>query len=122
MRINRPKFCYDKDCKVILSTYEKESFDEGLSFFCFGKLKEPHKFKEKETVHENNISHCYYTPLKGMIRYFMNTDDLWGEAQAKIRVLNKLIKVDCKKCGERMNRVIRYICFSSKCNPKGNNG
>lgn len=111
MSDNRPKFCYDKNCKVLLSTYSKECFDNGESFFCFGKLKDWHEFKEKKTFHANDISHCYYTPLKGMLRFFMNTDDLWGEAQAKIRVLNKLIKVDCKKCGKKTNRVIRYVCF-----------
>ncbi len=112
MSDNRPKFCFDENCKVLLSTYDKDDFDKGISFFCFGKLKASHKFKEKETVHENNISHCYYTPLKGMIRFFMNTDDLWGEIQAKIRVLNKLLKFKCQVCGEKSNKVIRHICFN----------
>lgn len=111
MSDNRPKFCFDKNCKVLLSTYSKGCFDKGESFFCFGKLKGCHQFKEKKTYHVNDISHCYYTPLKGMIRFFMNTDDLWGEAQAKIRVLNKLIHVKCKVCGERKNKVIRHVCF-----------
>ncbi len=112
MSDNRPQFCFDETCKVLLSTYTQECFDKGESFFCFGKLKTSHKFKEKETTHENDTSHCYYTPLKGMLRFFMNTDDLWGEVQAKVRVLNKLVKVKCKICGELSNKVIRHICFS----------
>ncbi len=113
-KINRPIFCYDWSCKVLLSTFDEEDFDKGLSFFCFGKLEKTHFFTEKETTHTNDISHCYYTPLKGMIRFFMNTDDLWGESHAMIRVLNKLIEVDCLKCDGKTTRVIKYECFKCK--------
>lgn len=113
-RINRPPFCYDKNCKVLLSTYDDEIFNKGFSFFCFGKLKKAHIFKDKETTHWNDISHCYYTPLKGMIRFFMNTDDLWGEAHSKLIVLNKLIEVKCKKCGGIKKKVISHECFKCK--------
>lgn len=111
----RPPFCFDKTCQVLLSTYNEEDFDKGYSFFCFGKLKEGRTFKDKEAVHWNDISHCYYTPLKGMLRFFMNKDDLWGEAQAKLRVLNKLIEVKCPDCGEKMSKVIRHECFNPSC-------
>ena len=107
----RPRFCYDKSCKLIYSTYDEESFNEGFSFFCFGKLKEKNVFKEKQIVHENTISHCYYTPLKGMIRFFMNEDDLWGEANAKLRVLNKLKEIKCDKCGGEMRKIITHKCL-----------
>lgn len=111
MTINRPKFCFDESCSVLISTFDEKSFNEGVSFFCFGKLKEKHIFKEKQTVHENDISHCYYTPLKGMIRFFMNIDDLWGEAQANLRVLNKLKKIKCDKCGDEVKKIIIHKCF-----------
>lgn len=108
----RPRFCYDKSCHLIYSTYNEKSFNEGYSFFCFGKLKEKNIFKEKEVVHENNISQCYYTPLKGMIRFFMNEDDLWGEANAWLRVLDKLKQVKCDKCGGIMKKRISHHCFN----------
>lgn len=111
MRDCRPRLCFDKNCSVLLSTFEEESFDEGVSFFCFGKLKEVHIFKEKQTVHENDLSHCYYTPLKGMLRFFMNVEDLWGEANAWLRVLNKLKEVKCTKCGGIARKVIIHKCF-----------
>lgn len=110
----RPPFCFDWSCRILVSTFDDDSFDKGHSFFCFGKLEKKQVFVDKETTHENDISHCYYTPLKGMIRFFMNTEDLWGEAQAKIRVLNKLVEVDCLKCDGKMQKVIRHECFNCK--------
>ena len=107
----RPRFCYDNSCKLIYSTYEEKCFEEGCSFFCFGIMKKENVFKEKKTVHKNPISHCYYTPLKGMIRFFMNEDDLWGEANAKLRVLDKLKKVKCDKCGGIMKKRVIHKCF-----------
>jgi len=114
-RINRPKFCYDWNCKVLLSTFDEKEFDQGLSFFCFGKMEKERTFIDKGTIHRNDISHCYYTPLKGMIRFFMNIDDLWGEANAKLRVLNKLKEIKCDKCGGKARKVIIHKCFN--CNP-----
>ena len=110
-KINRPPFCYDKECEVIYSTYKDEDFDKGFSFFCFGKLKEAHIFKEKKVEHVNDLSHCYYTPLKGMIRFFVNTEDLWKEATSKLAVLNKLVEVICEKCGSKMYKVATHVCF-----------
>jgi ribosomal protein L37E len=110
-KISRPPFCYDKECNVIYSTYKDEDFDKGFSFFCFGKLREAHIFKEKETEHINDLSHCYYTPLKGMIRFFVNAEDLWKEATSKLAVLNRLIEVKCERCGSKMYKVARHVCF-----------
>ena len=50
-----------------------------------------------------------------MLRFFMNIDDLWGEAQAKIHVMNKLIKISCTNCGGLMSKVIRHECFNPSC-------
>ena len=111
MSKNRPKFCFDESCNLLLSTFDEKSFNEGVSFFCFGKLKVKKVFEEKDMVHVNPISHCYYTPLKGMIRFFMNEDDLWGEANAWLRVLDKLKKVKCDKCGGIMKKRITHRCF-----------
>jgi len=107
----RPPFCFDKSCQLLLSTYEEKSFDEGYSFFCFGKLKKPQVFKEKQALHENTLSYCYYTPLKGMIRFFMCEDDLWGEVWAMIRVMNKLKEIKCGKCGGVVRKRIVNTCL-----------
>jgi len=104
---NRPIFCYDKICEVIYSTFQQEHFDDGYSFFCYGKLKKPHLFIEKKAKHLNQLSHCYYTPLKGMIRFFVTIGDLWGEINAKLAVMNILQPLGrCFKCRRKLYRRI----------------
>ncbi len=100
-KIVRPFFCYDKKCKIIYSTYKEKTHKEGFSYFCYGKLPKMHVWVENKAKHENDVCHCYYTPLKGAIRYFMNLGDLWGEAWAMIAVMNRLIKPKCPKCKGR---------------------
>lgn len=108
-------FCYDKDCKVIYTTYNAENFKKGYSFFCYGKLKTPHTFIERQAKHVNDISHCYYTPLKGMIRFFVCIGDLWGEINAKLVVMNKLQPLGkCYKCKKKLYRMVRTCIAISK--------
>jgi hypothetical protein len=110
---SRPFFCYDRRCKVIFSTYRKEDYERGFSFFCYGKLREKNVFTISEAVHENDMCHCYYTPLKGAIRWFVNEQDLWGELNAKIAVLNRIVKPKCQKCGADTYKVVTHRC--TKC-------
>lgn len=115
---NRPIFCYDKNCKVIYSTFQQEHFDEGYSFFCYGKLKKPHLFIEREAKHFNQLSHCYYTPLKGMIRFFVTIGDLWGEINAKLVVMNKLQPLGkCYQCKKKLYRRVES-CVVLNCKRK----
>jgi len=115
-KIARPPFCYDKKCKVIYSTYKSEDFKDGYSFSCYGKLPKTHIFIEKKAKHINNFSCCIYTPLKGMIRFFMCEDDLWGEAQALIGVMNRIKKIKCPKCKGPSPKVITHTCFKCQGN------
>ncbi len=78
-------------------------------------MNKPHRFKEKEAEHVNDICHCYYTPLKGAIRYFMNEGDLWGEINAKIWVLNKVHPIGkCSRCKKNIEREIRICKVNDK--------
>jgi hypothetical protein len=109
-RISRPFFCYNRQCNIIYSTYDKDSFESGFSFFCYGKLPVSHIFYEKKIKHINDICHCYYTPLKGAIRFFINLGDLWGEANAKIAVMNRIQNLKCQ-CGGRSYKRITHWCM-----------
>ena len=110
-RVTRPFFCYDKKCKIIYSTFDKTAHNDGFSFFCYGKLLRPHVFVEKKTKHVNDICHCYYTPLKGAVRYFTCHGDLWGEANALCAVMNRLKKDKCAKCKGKTVKMIIHKCF-----------
>lgn len=106
----RPPWCYDKQCEVILSRFTKKGYEDGASSFCYGSLLTPNEFLYKKVNHKNNICHCYYTPLKGAIRFFCNEDDIWSEIQAMIGVLNRRIKTKCVRCGKE-----NYRALISKC-------
>lgn len=88
----RPHLCLDQSCFMLFTSYRREGFDEGLSFECWGRLAETHEFQHKETTHRNTHGHCIFTPLKGMIRFFLGVED----AQADIDGYRTVIR-DCKK-------------------------
>jgi hypothetical protein len=56
-------------------------------------MERPIKFTYDGNVHVNDLNHCEYTPLKGVIRWQENEDDwvaaqeLYGIALRKLRVL-----------------------------------
>lgn len=111
----RPFFCYDKTAKILLSRFSQKEYERGFSGFCYGKMKKAKSFKEKEAEHVNDICHCYYTPLKGAIRYFVCAGDLWEEINAKIIVLNKVQPVGkCYKCRKEIYRDIRVCIVDNK--------
>ena len=110
-QINRPKFCLDELCEILVSSYSEGDLAEGYSFECFGKLKEENIFKEKDIIHKNNISHCRYTPLKGMLRFFENINDIQGQIQVQLRVMEKLIECKCPTCGGKLRKVWGHLCL-----------
>jgi len=99
---NRPHICLDESCFMLFTSYRREYFDEGGSFECWGRLTKTHEFQHEETTHRNTHSHCIFTPLKGMIRFFLNAEDAWMDIQGYQTVIR-----DCKKpwvceaCGVR---------------------
>lgn len=109
-RKTRPFWCYDKKCKIVFSTYNKKSYDQGYSSFCYGALPKLHTFKCRQAVHRNNMCYCYYTPLKGAIRFLCNENDVFGEIIAMIGVLNRRLKTKCRKCGRRNYKVMLHQC------------
>jgi hypothetical protein len=110
MSMNRPDTCIDKQCGFIYSSFDKDRNDieKGFSYFCYGKLPGNHigaDFKHIDAQHDNDISHCIYTPLKGIIRFFVNKDDLWIELLGMMMTLDKLHPIGkCVKCGEEIKR------------------
>ena len=100
----KPHLCPDKDCKRVWSNYSKDSFDRGASYTCWGKMTKPHLFIERETEHVNPYSYCVYTPLKGHIRFFVNSDDAWSDHIGSGAIMDDADQLVCDECGP-MNRV-----------------
>jgi len=83
---------------------------EGHSFSCFGKIKRPIKFIHGggATEHLNDYSFCIYTPLKGIIRFFINADDAWADIIGLTKILDEVWPLKCKACGTSGRLGMRY--------------
>lgn len=81
----KPTICLDDKCVLLTHTQDKESWESGHSFECWGKI-EPHRVTGDGFTHVNDISHCVCTPGKGIIRFYENLDD-------QLIFLKKMIRV-----------------------------
>lgn len=102
--MERSHLCPDLSCKMVWTDYSKGSFDKGVSHLCFGVLEKGHLFIEHQTEHKNNIRKCQYTPLKGMITFFTNFEDLWLETLGTMAVMDILQPLHCDVCNKDIKR------------------
>ena len=111
MTENRPCLCFDKTCKILYNVYDEEYHNKGYSYFCFGKLKEPHVFMEKECKHINEYCYCVYTPLKGVLRFYINENDAWIYQLGMCAIMSDSSPLVCDECGNISRIGNTVICF-----------
>ncbi|MFQ6077172.1 MAG: hypothetical protein ACE5Z5_13750 [Candidatus Bathyarchaeia archaeon] len=112
----RPHLCPDESCEVLRTDYSREVFDKGASYTCFGKMRDPHIFVAKKTEHLNEYSFCYYTPLKGHVRFFINADDAWSDFLGFAAIMDHANPLSCDECGpiNRSSNVLWHFRDGSK--------
>ena len=76
----RPWCCPEPRCKPVWNYQVEAEPTPGDSFVCFGEMAEPVAFTYDGSEHINDLNHCDYTALKGVIRWQENEDD-WIAAQ-----------------------------------------
>lgn len=82
--------------------------DEGYSGDCMG-MAQPTQYVVGGQVHHNNMNHCVFTPLKGIIRFQINPEDVYGMLHLASAVMSELHPERvCKKCGSK-GRWIHWI-------------
>lgn len=91
--------CPDQSCEPLFCNYSRETFDKGASYFCWGRIKEPHVFFAKETEHKNEYHQCIYTPIKGHIMFFITADDAWSDFLGSATVMDNWEPLKCDECG-----------------------
>ena len=69
------RLCPDKSCEPLFLRGDDKHYDKGGSFMCWGKLEQESKLMFKEREHINGYCFCIGSPLKGIIRYFINPND-----------------------------------------------
>ena len=73
---------------------------EGYSGDCIGQGDRV-EYVVGGHVHRNDMNHCIFTPLKGVIRYNINEDDVGSMLQMAQSVLYELHgKPKCSECGD----------------------
>lgn len=105
----RPKLCpCPRTCQPLYNSMvcdsrikdEEADMSQGYSGECVGKMSQEIEFIYGDAPHKNDVNHCVFTPLKGIIRFQENADDLWSAKILISRVLDVLRPLKCVECGE----------------------
>lgn len=89
IRKTKPPCCPDGHCKCIASVGDVgEPFEFGKSYECIGKPESVDIYIAGSTVHDNDLSHCIWTP-RGWTRYWVNNEDLAMVAELAIEAALK---------------------------------
>jgi len=77
--MKRPCKCIDKDnCNPIFRDCNNATdVAEGRGFVCAGTMEREKTFRYNNVSHANDINLCWYTPLKGVIQYHLNKNDVF---------------------------------------------
>ncbi len=74
--LRRPWFCPNPSCEWF---YQAQVYDPprlGESGDCFGRMDRPIPFTYDGVEHVNDIYQCQYSPLKGVVCWQVNREDL----------------------------------------------
>lgn len=86
----RPFCCPEPTCEPIYAYNLFAPPVAGESFICFGRMSRPIEFVYDGKRHPNDLNHCDYTPLKGIIRWQETREDWQGVVKVFSRALEKL--------------------------------
>jgi hypothetical protein len=92
----RPWCCPEPRCTVLYHYNVWSPPQPGESFACFGVMDRAVEFVYDGKRHKNDLNHCDYTPLKGVVRWQDNEDDwialerMYAMARRKLAALTKM--------------------------------
>ena len=116
----RPKLCVcPRTCTPIWNAMvcdprikdEQGDMAQGYSGECVGQMNDATEFVYGGAIHRNDVNVCVFTPLKGIIRYQENAEDLWSSIVVRRAALDKLNPLVCSNCGEdsRLNSLFLHL-------------
>jgi len=112
----RPKLCpCPRTCTPLYNSMvcdsrikdEEADMSQGYSGECVGKMTQEVEFVYGGAPHKNDVNRCVFTPLKGIIRFQENADDLWSSLLLLSHALDLLKPIQCVECGEN-DRLTRF--------------
>lgn len=106
-RKSRPPLCpCPQSCRPLYNALADDprlktgDLNEGYSGDCIGKADES-VYVVGGQQHTNDMNHCVFTPLKGVIRFQVNREDVYGMMHMAQAVLHDLANPPrvCEGCG-----------------------
>lgn len=88
---------------------EEADMSQGYSGECIGKMKEPIAFIYGGAEHRNDCNRCVFTPLKGIIRFQENWEDLGSSILLMEHALEILRPIKCEYCGEESRHSTKFL-------------
>lgn len=82
--------------------------NEGYSGDCIGQSI-PLTYIVGGQEHVNDMNHCIFTPLKGVLRFQINKDDVSAMLHMCNSVLAELEPRQCSDCGKKATAAIRHF-------------
>ena len=102
----RPPLCpCSKTCTPLVNALALDDrmtagdLNEGYSGDCIGKMAEGITYIVGGQEHPNDLNHCIFTPLKGIVRFMINQGDIEALRMMCESVLAKIDPLDCEDCG-----------------------
>lgn len=71
-------------------------------------------WKAKQVVHDNNYSHCLYTPFKGILRFMINAGDALLFYWMMGKILEDAYHTQCCECGDTDRTSMNYLHINNK--------
>lgn len=75
----RPWCCTEHRCEPAVISHDHKDLsiqESGKSILCWGRMPRLVEFVYDGVVHSNDLNMCFYTPLKGSVRFNVNAGDL----------------------------------------------
>ena len=88
--LTRPYCCPEPRCTPIYNANLPDQPQPGVSWCCWGYLPEAIQFEYDGYRHKNDLSSCWCSALKGVIRWQENAEDWWATVIAYQRALDSL--------------------------------
>ncbi len=96
---SRPRWCPGhQNCRPVAKSFQtnQETMDKGYSGTCYGHCLT--SFKVLDVDHVNDFCKCVMTGLKGVIRNFINYNDMGIDRGDLGRLMQMLRPRNCEEC------------------------
>ena len=118
-RRTRPQLCpCPRSCKPIYNALafderiETGDLSEGYSGDCIGQTV-AREYIVNGNLHTNDLNHCLFTPLKGIVQFQVCKDDLESMLTMLRAVLAEIDPMECARC-QKNRRFAHFVIVNDE--------